>query len=292
MKKLILSLAALLVLAGCSDASTDISFDEKLFSVEASTVTQKDLYEVMKQYDAGVMGSAIIIDDARQTLIENVEVSEAMKEDANSQLNMIKEMLGEGYLDIIKNIGFDTEEEYLDEMIYPELKYQSLVKLELLEDLESLNEEFGPRQVRILELKKDAAEAALQELKDGKEFEEVAKENAMIESQFSGSKQVHLLKTSQLPELVTEFLKKSDTPTLSDVLTNEDMETAYIVQIIEVDASRFEDDVLAAYLSTEGIAQDYEGKLFRKNNFKIYDRDLYDSIMEAHPSYLKENSED
>lgn len=290
MKKLILSLAALMVLAGCSDAATDISFDEKLFTVENSTITQKDLYEVMKQYDTGVMGSAVIIDDARQKMIDDVEVSDSMKKDADEQLEMIKQMLGEDYLDIIKNIGFDTEEEYLDEMIYPELKYKELVKDEVLEDFENLNEEFGPRQVRILELKKDDAEAALQEVKDGKEFDEVAKENALIESQFNGTKQVQLLKTTQLPEIVAEFLKKSDAPTLSDVLTNEELESAYIVQVIEVDATRFEKEAIAAYLGTESIAQDYEGSLLRKNNFKVYDRDIYDSLMEAHPTYLEENT--
>ena len=290
MKKLILALTALMVLAGCKDASSDISFNETLFSVEGTVIKQKDLYQVMKQYDTGVMGSAVIIDNARQTLIGDTEITEDMKKDAQEQLSMIKEMLGEGYLDIIKNIGYDTEEEYLEAMIYPELQYKALVKNEVLEDFDALNEEYAPRQVRILELKKDLAEAALKELKDGKEFDDVAKEHSTVGSQFTGSKQVQLLKTTQVPEPVAEFLKRTDSPTLSEVLTSDESEQAYIVQVIEVDASRFENEAIDAYLSTESIATKYEGLLFRKSNFKVYDRDILDSIMEAQPTYLKENT--
>lgn len=290
MKKLILGLSALMVLAGCSDASADISFNEELFEVEGTTIKQKDLYNVMKQYDADVMGSAVVIDDARQKLVNEIEISEAMKTDAQEQLEMIKEMLGDGYLDIIKNIGFDTEEEYLEAMIYPELQYNELVKTEVLEDFDTLNEEYAPRQVRILELKKDAAEEALSKIQDGKDFEKVAEENALIESQFNGMKQVQLLKTTQVPESVAEFLKGTDAPTLSGVLTDETTETAFIVQVVEVDASRFEEDAIAAYLATEEIAASYEGSLFRKNNFKVYDRDLYDSIMETQPTYIEEDT--
>ena len=290
MKKLILALTALMVLAGCKDASSDISFNETLFSVEGTVIKQKDLYQVMKQYDTGVMGSAVIIDNARQALIGDTEITEDMKKDAQEQLSMIKEMLGEGYLDIIKNIGYDTEEEYLEAMIYPELQYKALVKNEVLEDFDALNEEYAPRQVRILELKKDLAEAALKELKDGKDFDAVAEEHATVGSQFTGSKQVQLLKTTQVPEPVAEFLKRTDSPTLSDVLTSDESEQAYIVQVIEVDASRFENEAIDAYLSTEAIATKYEGLLFRKNNFKVYDRDILDSIMEAQPTYLKENT--
>ena len=290
MKKLILALTALMVLAGCKDESSDISFNETLFSVEGTVIKQKDLYQVMKQYDTGVMGSAVIIDNARQTLIGDTEITEDMKKDAQEQLSMIKEMLGEGYLDIIKNIGYDTEEEYLEAMIYPELQYKALVKNEVLEDFDALNEEYAPRQVRILELKKDLAEAALKELKDGKDFDAVAEEHATVGSQFTGSKQVQLLKTTQVPEPVAEFLKRTDSPTLSDVLTSDESEQAYIVQVIEVDASRFENEAIDAYLSTESIATKYEGLLFRKSNFKVYDRDILDSIMEAQPTYLKENT--
>ena len=290
MKKLILALTALMVLAGCKDASTDISFNETLFSVEGTVIKQKDLYQVMKQYDTGVMGSAVIIDNARQALIGDTEITEDMKKDAQEQLSMIKEMLGEGYLDIIKNIGYDTEEEYLEAMIYPELQYNEILKKEVLEDFDTLNEEYAPRLVRILELKKDAAEAALEEIQGGAEFDAVAEENALIESQFSGAKQVQLLKTTQVPEAIAEFLKGTDAPTLSGVLTDETADTAFIVQVVEVDASRFEEDAIAAYLGTEEIAANYQGQLFRKNNFKVYDRDLFDSIMETQPAYLEEDT--
>lgn len=289
MKKLILALTALLVLAGCKDASTDISFNETLFSVEGTVIKQKDLFDVMKQYDAGVMGSAVIIDKARQEIVKDVELTQEMKEDAKEQLSFIKEMLGEGYLEAIKEIGFETEEDYLEEMIYPNLRHKELIKDELLDDFDALSEEYAPRQVRILELNKDAADAALEEIKDGKDFDDVAEKNALIESQFKGAKQIHLLKTTELPEVVSEFLKEH-TATLSDVLTTEEMTTSFIVQIIEVDATRFEEEALDAFLETPEITNKYDAALYRKNNFKVYDRDLYDSIMESNPEYLEENT--
>lgn len=298
MKKLTLALGALLLLAGCSDASVDISFNDTLFTVEGTVIKEKDLFNVMKQHDAGVMGSTVVIDSAREALIKDIEVSDDMKKEAAEQLAIVKEMFGDKFADTLKEIGFDSEEDYLETMVYPELKYNQLVKKEIVEDFESLNEEYAPRQVRILELNQDVAEEALQEIKDGEDFDLVAEKHQLIASQFNGSKQVQLLKTTQVPEAVAEFLKRNEGPTLSGVLIPEvsteaedAQKTAYIVQIIEVDATRFQDETIEAYLGTQAVVEEYKGLLFRKNNFKVYDRDIYDSILETQAQYLEENKE-
>ena len=88
---------------------------------------------------------------------------------------------------------------------------------------------------------------------------------------------------------MSEFLK-TNSATLSDVLTTDEMETSFIVQIIDVDASRFEEEALEAYLSVEAIVNKYDAALYRKNNFKVYDRDIYDSIFELNPAYFEENT--
>lgn len=291
MKKLVISLTALLVLAGCKDASVEPSYDETLFTVEDQTVTQKDLFDVMKQYDAGVMQSSVLINKAQETLIEDVEIDKDIKKRAENQVDEIKTMLGDEYLDILANIGYDTEEEYIEDMLYPELKFEKLIKEEVDEDFDKLVEEYRPRQIRVLEVDEDKAKSALQQVKDGEKFDEVAESYAKTESMFKGQKEVHLLASARLPEIVTDFLNKNDSPTLSDILNEEESETSFIVQIIEVDANKFEEEAKTSFLQSDEVTQNYVGKVFRSKNFKVYDRDLYDSILETNPSYLEEPTE-
>lgn len=292
MKKLLLALTSLLVLTACKDASVNISHNKELFSVEKTVIKEENLFSVMKHYDTGVMGSAVLLDHAKQELISEVEIDDEMKKDANSQLEYLKAMLGEEYLQIIKNIGFETENDYVEKMLYPNLKFRKLMKTEIEKDFDKLSEEYKARQVRILELKTEDAEKVLKEIKDGEDFDKIAKENALLQSQFNGSKQVILLKSSQFPSTISDFLNTNNSPTLSGVLENpENKENSYIVQIIEVDANKIKEDTMNVLVETEEVKNKYEGIVFRNHGFKIFDRDAYDSVLKKNPVYLTDKVE-
>ncbi|CAM3665629.1 peptidyl-prolyl cis-trans isomerase [Erysipelothrix urinaevulpis] len=292
MKKLLLALVALLALTGCKDAFVNISSDQDLFTVEKSTTTKKDLFSVMKHYDSGVMQASILLDEAKQQLIKDVEVDDTMKKEAKEQIDYLKAMLGENYMQVIKNVGYNSEEEYIEKMLYPEYKFKKLVKAEIEKDFESLSEEYKPRKIRILEVEAKKADAALKQLKDGKKFDEVAKDNAVAQSQYNGTEQIVLLKSSQFPAAISDFLNKSNAPTLSEVLKDDTKpDSAYIVQVIEVEASKFKDGALGGLAINPDILAKYEGVVYRNNNFKVYDKDIYDNLMQSKPHYLDKDAE-
>lgn len=282
MKKLLVSLLALLMLAGCSDARAMISTDEEIFSVGNEKVTSKRLFDVMKLSDGGMT----VVKSAQNKITENV-ADEDVKAEADKRLEEIKEVFGDQLEERLKQSGYESVDAFMSQTVYPELKMTHLLKEKMVTDFEALTTENAPRKARILQLEnQEKADEALEKIKAGENFDDIAKDYKVTGSPYDGSAKVHLLKSVQYPQEVADALKNATEPTLSGVLSDASDDSKYIVQIIEIDASRYQDETIEAFVGSKDIVNKYLAQLFVDNVFKIYDKDVYDAVAEKFPQYL------
>ncbi|CAM2740367.1 foldase protein PrsA [Erysipelothrix tonsillarum] len=282
MKKLLVSLLALLVLAGCSDARATISTDDEVFSVGSEKVTSKRLFDVMKLSDGGMT----VIKSAQNKITENVS-DEDVKEEADKRLAEIKEVFGDQLEERLKQSGYDSVDTFMAQTVYPELKMTHLLKEKMVTDFEALTTENAPRKARILQVEnQEKADEALEKIKAGENFDDIAKDYKVTGSPYDGSAKVHLLKSVQYPQEISEVLKNATEPTLSGVLSDASDDSKYIVQVIEIDANRYQDETIEAFIGSKDIVNKYLAQLFVDNGFTIYDKDVYDAVAEKFPQYL------
>ncbi|MDE8289434.1 peptidylprolyl isomerase [Erysipelothrix rhusiopathiae] len=282
MKKLLVSLLALLMLAGCSDARAMISTDEEIFSVGNEKVTSKRLFDVMKLSDGGMT----VVKSAQNKITENV-ADEDVKAEADKRLEEIKEVFGDQLEERLKQSGYESVDAFMSQTVYPELKMTHLLKEKMVTDFEALTTENAPRKARILQLEnQEKADEALEKIKAGENFDDIAKDYKVTGSPYDGSAKVHLLKSVQYPQEVADALKNATEPTLSGVLSDASDDSKYIVQIIEIDASRYQDETIEAFVGSKDIVNKYLAQLFVDNGFKIYDKDVYDAVAEKFPQYF------
>lgn len=282
MKKLLVSLLALLMLAGCSDARAMISTDEEIFSVGNEKVTSKRLFDVMKLSDGGMT----VVKSAQNKITENV-ADEDVKAEADKRLEEIKEVFGDQLEERLKQSGYESVDAFMSQTVYPELKMTHLLKEKMVTDFEALTTENAPRKARILQLEnQEKADEALEKIKAGENFDDIAKDYKVTGSPYDGSAKVHLLKSVQYPQEVADALKNATEPTLSGVLSDASDDSKYIVQIIEIDASRYQYETIEAFVGSKDIVNKYLAQLFVDNGFKIYDKDVYDAVAEKFPQYL------
>lgn len=282
MKKLLVSLLALLMLAGCSDARAMISTDEEIFSVGSEKITSKRLFDVMKLSDGGMT----VVKSAQNKITENVADAD-VKAEADKRLEEIKEVFGDQLEERLKQSGYESVDAFMAQTVYPELKMTHLLKEKMVADFEALTTENAPRKARILQLEnQEKADEALEKIKGGENFDDVAKDYKVTGSTYDGSAKVHLLKSVQYPQEVADALKNATEPTLSGVLSDSSDDSKYIVQIIEIDANRYQDETIEAFVGSKDIVNQYLAQLFVDNGFKIYDKDVYDAVAEKFPQYL------
>lgn len=282
MKKLIILLTTLLVLTGCKDAVTKVSEDEKLFKVGEYEFSKSELYDTMKRTDRGTL----ILQDAQAVLSESVELTDDMKKEAQEMVDGFKEIFGEEFEKTLNQIGFDSEEAYMEELIYPDLKFKSLTKTHVEEKFEDYASEYKPLKARILQVDPSKAEEIHASIKESKDFDKVAKENAMETSEYKGAEQLYLVKSTQFPASVSNYLKDVKEAGLSDIIKNDTTESTYIIEVTEIDANNMKDEVVENLINNKDISKTIVSKLFKEHDFKLYDKVIYDHIKENFPEYI------
>lgn len=283
MKKLLVILTTLFVLVGCKDAVTKVSEDEKLFKVGNYEYSKEDLYETMKRTDRGT----VILQDAQKVLSDGVELTDDMKKEAQEMVDNFKQIFGDEFEKTLAQIGFDSEEAYMESLIYPDLKFKSLTQAYVEENLDKFVDEYKPLKARILQVDAEKADEIHKEIKESNDFEKVAKENASEGGAYHGEEKLYLVKATQFPASVSNYLKDVSETGLSEVIKNDATESTYIIEVTETDAEKMQDEVISEFVNNQQVSKEIVSALFKKHDFKVYDKVIYDHIQENFPEYLQ-----
>lgn len=289
MKKLvtIFAVAMLMTLAGCKDATADISKnDEALITVEGNKITKEDIYQAAKK-TAGASSTLQLVQEKIADK-EGIKVDEAMKKDAEESVKSLKSMYGKDLEKTLQQFGYKDLEDYKNKSVYPGLKVTALTKKYVTEKKTSLFDTYYPVKASIMEVEsKKKGETALKALKDGDSMTAVAKKHG-VTTTYSGKEELYNSK-SGLPTAVFDKIKATKKDGLiSEVIEDSTTKKFFIVEINNADATKFEDAAI------ESIVQNGSTELqnaalthyLKKYNFTIYDKDVYDGIKSQNEGFI------
>ena len=283
MKKLIVLFSVLLLLAACgSNPSATLSNNEVIFEMNGKQVKQNELFTIMKASDAG--NTALKL--ASKKLSESVEDSVVQKE-LDEMVKTQKDDLGDKFLTEVKALGFDSEEDYINNSLKPYLKSKHLIETMLNENYSSFASEYIPREAKIVRLTDEAkANEATELLKNGKSFDDIAKDYKESTA-YSGQSEIYFLQGSKLPTVVSEYITKQNAPATSEVLkTGTDDAQFFLVEVVEADATKLQEKAVERALSVSEITQNYIARIHKEHGFKIYDQSIYNALQEQYADYL------
>lgn len=299
MKK-ILSITLLLamclgLLTGCKDATATVTDSKKVvFTIGKTTYTKGDLYTQMGKDDA----ANIIVTKALAYIADKeVDDSDKIRTDAEDRYNDYKKQIedsGEDFEETIKTYGYDTPEDFMNYCIEV-VKSEALIDKYVEANWDALLEEYAPLKARIISISasddtaiaKKNAEAALEKIKNGESFEDVANEYSDTNS-VSLAKETLYTRKSTLDYNVLQFLSTVNAPTLSEIITSQKGTTFYIVQVTNINSEQLKEEFIDSLEANDDFLDRAYNYYCRKYNFTVYDIDVYNYINTNYPSFLQE----
>lgn len=307
MKKLLTlacTFAMIFSLAGCHDAKANLDSSiakEQYFSVNGAITTKGDVFEAMKS----TAGSDALISLVSDKLYEaeGISLTDELKQEGKESVEAMKEGYEseEQFLSILKMYyGYETVDQYLEEMVYPSMLSEELLKKYVGENEESLFEKYKPRKAVVFEFEtKEKAEKGLAAIKDDKKNEDVVKDYGTTSFTYDGSESVYISESSIAKAALDEIYAASANGLVDKVIENTTTSTDsttgaetsktlyYVVNVIEVDASKMKDDAISAIANQVSTISTSALEYFLKeHNFEIFDIDLYNAIKASNPTYI------
>jgi foldase protein PrsA len=284
MKKFLIIGILALALAGCGDAYAKITNAKgTIVSIGNKSVTRGQLFELMMNQDP----ASTVITMAKQVIMdEKVEITDAIRAKAAESLVEIKESFGDEFADYIKRFGYKDEADYVEKALIPFAQQEALVKQYVTENFETIATTYFPRKIRVIQTKTEAdAKAAINEVKDGGNFETVAAKYSSAASYKGELKLVH--SESGYPAVITTFLKTALQPTLTaEPLKDATTSLFYVVQVVESQPSRYQEEAIEELIGLSSVAETMFVKLFKEGGFKVYDKIIFDILKSDYSQYL------
>jgi len=290
MKKLIIVIGLFaLLLVGCSDANANVSSGkEVVIKIGDYTYTKADLYAEMLEADQ----AATVINEAlRIILAKEIETTDELQATAKTEYDKYLEQLGDDYEEYLYQLGCKSLDE-LNEMCLTNAKHDELYKREILENYDTLINEYAPFKAKILffdgSTESEAAIAnskeALELLKAGSSIEDLQAKYKTTESLAKDTLYTGI--DSSLDKNVLTWINSQTTPGTSDIITNTAGTGYYIVRITTKNAEQVKDDFVSYLQDDSDYVASVETKYFKKYNFEIFDITVYDFVKENYEQYL------
>ncbi len=284
MKKINLVLAAMLAiapLAGCTDAEAKLKDSSNVvMKVGSKTITKGDMYALMKSS----AGAPTAINEATRIIsAQEIEVTDDMKNTAQSTLDSYKALYGDSFASYLETSGM-TEDEYVNDYLLPSLQAEQLVDKYITEDMEALVAKYSPVKATVIKFStKEDAEKALSELKDGsKTPEEAAEENSSDTTPVS---RVYTLESSDIDSTVRTNLINSKMDDGWYISLGFDSQY-YVVRNDADNVADFESDFRGALQTIDAVGSAATTHFFKKYGFHIYDKTIYDAVAADYPEQL------
>ncbi len=280
MKKLLLTLSALLVLTGCSNASVSVTDSSgAVVTIANQSYTRGDLYEFMSSYSGGYLA---ILNTQQHILDTEVPVTDAMTQVADETIDMYASMFGDGLESYIQSMGVPSVEAYHTELIVGE-QLKALNRLYIEANYDELAARYVPKQYQMMQFTDvDTANAALTQLQAGEEFTTVATNNA---STTSASPLIATTQSSIDTSILFE-LESLEVGNYSGVITSADATAFYIVKLIENDTSAIKELFIEDLIAGGSTSLETLLHYVETYGFNIYDINIYNQVEANYPDFL------
>ena len=286
MKNILAGACALILLAGCSDASAKLANgSETVMTVGNQTFSKNDIYQMLVSSAAGDT-----VYSKAQTFIaeQEVELTDEMKDSAKNTLELYSMMYGDQFTDYLKSSGL-TEDDYVNTVILPSMQAEKLPEIYINEHFDELVSTYEPIQVIVLSFSSEEdASKAISALKDGSATAEEAA--ASNNSASNGEPEILVNSSMTYDSAVLTVLRSGSVDDGWVEVPSSDGSLFYVVKIVSKDASDFKDEAVTAFSGISTVTTEATDYFFRKYNFHVYDIDVYNQLKSNYPQILVQDS--
>ncbi len=280
-KKILLTLS-LATLTACSDAVTKVNkANDVLMKVGKNTITKGELYTSMKQaFGASTVNSMAI----KQIAALEVPVNEEMKKAAKDTLNNYKKLYGDSFKSYLSNTKM-TEDQYLNDYLIPSQQAQKLAEKYILANYAEISKKYQPVQASVIIFKDEKkANEALTELKKANaNIEEIAKK---YNSTNKFIKKIFTLDSKEVDSLVRNAIQSQKKELGWTLVKSSDGVTFNLVLIDSKDVNKLQKEITEHLKKDSSITADANTFYFKKYNFHVYDKVVYDALKADFPNIV------
>lgn len=278
-KKIVALMLSAMVLAGCSDGHSTISnANEKIFSVGNATVTKGDVYSSL----FNSIGSYVVISDATKAVLNaNVPVTDEINAEADETMSSYEALYGDALDTMVASYGYKDAQDYRDNGVIPSIQAKALYEMYVTDNWDTIKQDKNPKKGVIISVSDaDTAADVMNALNEGTELTDVISEYSLSHS---GAEEL-IYADSDYPVEVMTMVNSATDATYATVTCSDG--SIYVLSVTQNDPEAIKEEVAADLALTEDIQVAALTYYIKAAGFKVYDRDLYDTIKLSYPEYL------
>ena len=278
-KKIVALMLSAMVLAGCSDGHATISnANEKLFSVGNTTVTKGDVYSSL----FNSIGSYVVISDATKAVLNaNVPITDEINAEADETMSSYEALYGDALDTMVASYGYKDAQDYRDNGVIPSIQAKALYEMYVTDNWDTIKQDKNPKKGVIISVSDaDTAANVMNALNEGAELADVISEYSLSHS---GAEEL-IYADSDYPVEVMTMVNSATDATYATVTCSDG--SIYVLSVTQNDPEAIKEEVAADLALTEDIQVAALTHYIKAAGFKVYDRDLYDTIKLSYPEYL------
>ena len=298
MKKQILSIACLGLLAGC--ANTDSAYSTRIENADKVAVsgsnisiTNQDVYEtLMDSY-----GANYVLNKAMQFIAQDYEVDEeALKKEVETTINSYKTFYGEDLDKYAKeNLGYESFEQYQQEILVPSLRQQQMLRSYADNNFDTLSAQYHFKKLRMIVVESESEAISLisklsnEEITFEKAFEEHTA-NGLNSSNTKGELGIvsDLSKTSSVDQAILTVLPQFKVNGIYSVPISLASGKGYaVIDIMESDVAKMQSEVATILRESDAVMAEAEIYFLKEHGLKIFDPALEANIKALNPDYIQ-----
>lgn len=284
-QKIAFSLVTVIALAGCSDAVTKVKDAQNtLVTIAGENLTKGSLYAFMKKST----GASTVNSMALKKISEKeVPVNEDMRKKAKETLANYKKLYGDSFASYLKRMNL-SEEQYMNNYLVPSQQAQKLSEKYINAHYATIVKKYQPVQATVLSFPtaKDAREA-LAEIKKGTAVEKAAKAHK-ASNKFI--KQIFTLDSKQIDSLVRNAVQSQDEKMNWTMVRSSDGASFNLVKVHSKDSNTLKNEIIKIFKKDDKITSDSTAYFFKKYQFHVYDKGIYDAMKSDYPQSLVQDA--
>lgn len=296
MKKAIVLLASLCLVAGCSSSSSLYNSKVENSNTAAITgaevnITYQDIYEQLMESN----GADYVLNTALSKAAENFNIDEeALNEQVNNTVETYKSFIGDD-LDSYtqKNLGYETFEEYKNAVIVPRVRQNIMVRQYSEENFETLAKQYNFKKLRMIMVADEStALSIINDLNnDTITFEDAVNQYSTDTKTKNNNGDLGIVSdlssTSTVDSSIINILPQLTVNALYTVPVQLSTGSYAVIEVVETDVNNMHDEIVSALQSSEEVTIEAEAYYLKQVHFQIFDDRLKANIDALSPNYLK-----